>query len=90
MVDNKRENHKKETRSPEKISLVKIVKKRAREQSCQHSYQDGESDWKMLDDKENNLKLHREIITTNGRPERLFISNSIKKDLVELTVQSNM
>ena len=91
IVDKRRESHNKETRSPEQmIYFVKEgEKKTSRGQSCQHSYLDGASDWKMMVDLGNNLKFPSEIAVTNQRPDMLIISNSTKKvGLVELTVPS--
>ena len=69
MVDKKRESHNKETKSPEKrMSFVKEgEQKTSRVQSCQHSYLDGASDWKMMVDLGNNLKFPGENVTTKTR-----------------------
>ena len=65
----RRESHNKETRSPEKrISFVKEREgKTYRVQSCQHSYLDGASDWKMMVDLGNNLKFPSEIAAKKSK-----------------------
>ena len=53
------------------------------------SYLDGASDWRLLVDLENSLKVPRQVAETNLRPDILLISDSSRKmGVVELTVPS--
>ena len=53
------------------------------------SYLDGASDWRLLVDLENSLKVPRQVAETNLRPDILLVSDSSRKmGVVELTVPS--
>lgn len=90
-IEEKRKSSNKSPRDTRQgIVFVREGEKKSQQSKQEpRSYLDGASDWRLMVDLENSLKVPKQVAETNLRPDILLISDSSRKmGVVELTVPS--